>query len=234
VKAWIRRLRRRPGWVAAETRVLGFVIWLVLRLLRATTRFEVRGRERLEENWRNGRPMVFAFWHGRSIMLPFLYGGHGLYIMNSLHRDGEMITRALERFGLRATRGSSTRGAVSGTRALLRALGEGNDVALIPDGPRGPAAHAKGGVVELATMGHAPLFPVAFSARPSLRLTGWDRMMLPLPGARVICMVGEPIDTAGQAPGKQGREALRLVLERRLREVTREADRATGRVQEDA
>jgi lysophospholipid acyltransferase (LPLAT)-like uncharacterized protein len=234
MKGRIRRLRRRPGWVAMETRVSGFAIWVVLNLLRATTRLEVRGRERLEENWRDRRPMVFAFWHGRSIMLPFLYRGHGLYIMNSLHRDGEMITRALERFGLRATRGSSSRGAVSGTRALVRALREGNDVALIPDGPRGPAAHAKGGVVELAMMGHAPLFPVAFSARPSLRLTGWDRMMIPLPGARVVCVVGDPIDATGQAPGKAGREALRVVLESRLREVTREADGATGRVREDA
>ena len=227
-------LRGYPWFARSEIVALAWLAWVVLRLLRWTTRFETVGAEALEQHWADGRPMVFAFWHGRAIMLPFLVRGRrDAYIMNSTHRDGEIITRALERFGIRSTRGSSTRGAVGGTLALLRALKRGNSVALIPDGPRGPAGVAKAGAVELARTGDAPLFPLSFSASRVIRLRGWDRMMFPLPGARVVCVVGEPLAVAPiVAEGRRERESARTLLESRLNEITRRADRLAGRPEE--
>jgi lysophospholipid acyltransferase (LPLAT)-like uncharacterized protein len=234
IKRLVSRLRRHDAFARGEIAVSAWLAWLVLRLIRATTRLEIVGVEALEENWRSGRAMVFAFWHGRSIMLPFLvHGRHDAYIMNSTHRDGEIITRALERFGIHSTRGSSSRGAVGGTLSLLRALKRGNSVALIPDGPRGPAGVAKGGAVELASAGAAPLYPLAFSARHAVRLRGWDRMMLPLPGTRVVCVVDEPLAPVSSSHDRETREQLRLELERRLRAVSRRADRLVGRTEEE-
>ena len=234
VKRLLARCRERPWFARAEIAILAWLAWIVLRLLGCTTRFEVIGDEPLARRWAGGEPMVFAFWHGRSIMLPFLVRGrHDAYIMNSTHRDGAIITRALERFGIHSTRGSSSRGAVGGTLALLRALKRGNSVALIPDGPRGPAGVAKAGAVELASAGGAPLYPLAFSASRAVRLTGWDRMMFPVPGARVVCIVGEPIVLpTGGAQGRDARETARSILESRLNEVTRRADRMAGRAEE--
>jgi lysophospholipid acyltransferase (LPLAT)-like uncharacterized protein len=231
VKRILTRGRAHPGFAKAEVALLAWLAWIVLRVLRRTTRFEIVGDDALERRWAAGEPMVFAFWHGRSIMLPFLvHGRHDAYIMNSTHRDGEIITRALERFGIRSTRGSSSRGAVGGTLALLRALKRGSSVALIPDGPRGPAGVAKAGAVELASSGGAPLYPLAFSASRAIRLSGWDRMMFPVPGARVVCVVGEPLDVpAGGSDRRAERERARSLLESRLNELTRRADRLAGR-----
>lgn len=226
----MKSLRRSPRFARIEVAVLAWLAWAVLRVIRATTRLDVVGAEALEKNWEAGRPMVFAFWHGRSIMLPFLVRGRrDAYIMNSTHRDGEIITRALERFGIHSTRGSSSRGAVGGTLALLRALKKGNSVALIPDGPRGPAGVAKAGAVELANAARAPLYPLAFSASRVVRLTGWDRMMLPLPGARVVCVVGDPILPSNGGSPRAARESLRGDLERRLGELSRRSDELAGR-----
>jgi len=233
IKRLLTRLREHRGFAEAEVSVLAWLAWAVLRVLRSTTRFEVVGADRLERQWSASRPIVFAFWHGRSIMLPFLVRGRrDAYIMNSTHRDGEIITRALERFGIHSTRGSSTRGAVAGTLALLRALKRGSSVALIPDGPRGPAGVAKAGAVELASTAGAPLFPLSFSASRAIRLRGWDRMMLPVPGARVVCVVGEALAVTDGAHGRSDREVLRSALEVRLKEVTRLADRMAGRPEE--
>ncbi len=209
--------------------MFGAAIWAVLWLLRWTTRLEYEGLETVEQEWSAGRPMVLAFWHGRALMLPFIARGREAYIMNSTHRDGEIMTRTLARFGIKTTRGSSRRNAVSGTLGLLRALRRGIPVALIPDGPRGPAGIAKPGAVELAMRSGVPLLPLTFSARPALRMGGWDRMLLPLPGARVRCVVGKPIVAAGRAPSKELREELRLELEASLAELCRRADRAVGR-----
>lgn len=236
-RAWprpLRRLRRSPVYHRIEAPVLGALIWVVLWCLRMTTRFRSEGLERLERYWREGRPVVLTFWHGRAIMLPFLYRrrlarGERVWIMNSAHRDGEIITRALAHFGILSTRGSSSRGAVVGTVSLARKLRAGSDVALIPDGPRGPALEAKPGAVELAATDGAPLCPLSFSASRFVRLSGWDRMMVPLPGARVVCVVGAPIDVPRGRLTRERREALRCELQRRLTDAARRADAAVGR-----
>jgi len=250
LKRRIRGLRRRPAYAQRETMLLGALVWVLLWFLRRTTKLQLEGVEPLVDRWKSGRPMVLAFWHGRSIMLPFLLPGRPrpagatpsrddgyisqTMIMNSTHRDGEIITRALERFGVSIARGSSTRGAVAGTLTLMRSLRTGATVALIPDGPRGPAAVAKAGAVELAATAGVPLYPVACSASRSRRMTGWDRMMVPLPGARVVCVVGDPLEFSARRPTKPEREQARLRLEERLRTVTRRADRLCGRDEEDA
>lgn len=171
--------------------------------------------------------------------------------MNSRHRDGEIVSRVLAGFGIESTRGSSTRGAVPGFLNLVRASRRGMDIALIPDGPRGPAGVAKGGAAELAVATGAPLFPMAVSCSNAWRLGTWDRLLLPRPFSRMVLVVGEPIFAAsatsaranesGGAPNAEAtagtprptraleREALRAELERRLRLATAEADRLAGR-----
>jgi lysophospholipid acyltransferase (LPLAT)-like uncharacterized protein len=231
----IRRLRARPAFARAELVVTSRAIWLVMRLVRATTRLEVHGIEPLRARWAAGRPVILAFWHGRSIMLPFFYEGPGVTIMNSTHRDGQTITRALGFFGIEAVGGSANRGGVGGLLSLVRAHRKGRDLALIPDGPRGPAGEAKGGVAELARATGAPIYPLAFAASRAARATSWDRMMIPLPGARVVVVIGEPLEYAEEgsqaaaAEAKALREDLRARLEGRLNQVTLEADRLAGR-----
>jgi lysophospholipid acyltransferase (LPLAT)-like uncharacterized protein len=231
----IRRLRKRDWFARWEVAVLGGLAWALLCFIRYTTRFEVHGLEPLSEAWKSGRAVVMVGWHGRSLMLPFMYRGPGAYILSSTHRDGEIIARALARLGIQATRGSSSRRAVGGTLGLVRALRRGNDVAIVADGPRGPAGTAKSGVVDIALSSGAPLFPLVFSARPCIRMASWDRMMLPLPGARVVCVVAEPLETDSLATGKRDgdlSESLRLQLEERLSEACRRADGLVGRRQE--
>jgi hypothetical protein len=223
---------RRYGWIARlEISAAAGAIWFVLASLGATVRWSRHGSAELERCWKAGRPVLMAFWHGRSIMLPFVYRGRGACIMNSTHRDGEIVSRVLARFGIDATRGSSTRGAVPGMLGLVRAWRRGRDIALIPDGPKGPAGLAKGGAAELALATGAPLFPMAVSCSRGWRLPTWDRLLLPYPFARMVLVVGEPLVEGEGAHAARGdrREAIRAELEKRLRMATREADRLAGR-----
>jgi len=225
-----RGLRRYAPLARLEVAAAALAIRTVLVLLGSTVRWTRKSSGELERAWESGRPVLMAFWHGRSIMLPFVYRGRGACIMNSTHRDGEIVSRVLEHFGITATRGSSTRGAVPGFLGLVRASRRGLDIALIPDGPRGPAGVAKGGAAELALATGAPLFPMAVSCSRAWRLKTWDRLMLPYPFSRVVLVVGEPLqaDVASGARGGE-RETIRAELELRLRKATAEADRLAGR-----
>jgi lysophospholipid acyltransferase (LPLAT)-like uncharacterized protein len=234
-----RGLRRFEPIARLEIAAAAFAIRAVLGLLGATVRWTREGTAELERAWASGQPVLMAFWHGRSIMLPFVYRGRGACIMNSRHRDGEIVSRVLAGFGIQSTRGSSTRGAVPGVLGLVRASRRGLDIALIPDGPRGPAGVAKPGAAALALATGAPLFPMAVSCSRGWRLGTWDRLMLPRPFARMVLVVGEPLVASAAPPpehaasGRESRaeqrERLRAELERRLRRVTAQADRLAGR-----
>src|SRR5262249_15189097 len=135
--------------------------------------------------------------------------------------DGELVARWVRHFGLEVVRGSSTRGGTEALRALTAAVRAGEDVAVVPDGPRGPSEHVQPGVVVLAGLTGAPVVPFGFAARPARRLHSWDRFMIPLPFARAAAVFGKPLLIALDTE----RETARAEVERALREVTESADR---------
>ena len=140
-----------------------------------------------------GEQIIFAFWHGRLLMMPFAYPGKPAAILISQHRDGEYISRIAKIFGFQVIRGSATRGGVRAFKQMIRAIKGGLNVVITPDGPKGPRARVKSGVIELAKLTGAPIVPVSFSASRRRFLKSWDAFLLPLPFSRAVYIWGEPI-----------------------------------------
>ncbi|MBN1255427.1 MAG: lysophospholipid acyltransferase family protein [Deltaproteobacteria bacterium] len=157
-------------------------------------------------------------------MTPLVYGGGGLKILTSRHRDGELITRTVRHFGLETVRGSSTRGGIAGIKGLARALLEGYDVAIAPDGPRGPRHKVQSGIIQLARMSDRPIFSFTFSASLRKVLATWDQFLIPLPFSHGVFIWGDPI-WVGPTAGKKEMEAKAALLEKILLEITELADR---------
>jgi lysophospholipid acyltransferase (LPLAT)-like uncharacterized protein len=78
-------------------------------------------------------------------------------------------------------------------RGLLAANARGEDLVVVPDGPRGPRHEAKEGVVQLARATRLPVVAIGIAAAPAHRLRSWDRMQVPRPFARVALVLGAPI-----------------------------------------
>ena len=136
----------------------------VIRALGGTLRLRTLHADRIKAFWETGRPVIIAFWHGRQIMMPLCYGGSRLSILISQHRDGELIHRIVRRFGFDTVRGSTTRGGARALRQMARMGRAGTDLAVTPDGPKGPRCIAQAGVVELAKLTGLPIVPLTFSA----------------------------------------------------------------------
>jgi lysophospholipid acyltransferase (LPLAT)-like uncharacterized protein len=128
------------------------------------------------------------------------------------------------RVGLGVVRGSSSRGGAVALRGLARAVRAGEDVALVPDGPRGPACRLQAGIVSLAAATGAPVVPVGVAARPARRLGSWDRFMVPLPFARCAVVFGSALEVKRQ----DDREDARARIERALQDATDAADALVG------
>jgi lysophospholipid acyltransferase (LPLAT)-like uncharacterized protein len=189
---------------------------------------ELRG-EAAERLARDGTPFIVAFWHGRLMMMPpFWRSPRTLHILVSEHPDGQLIGLTAGHFGVHTIAGSTTRGGAGALRRLLRALGDGECVGVVPDGPRGPRMRAGEGVVALARMSGAPILPVTFATNRRRVLATWDRFVLALPFGRGILVWGEPVVVAPDADA-EAREAARRRLEDGLNAITAEADGLCGR-----
>jgi lysophospholipid acyltransferase (LPLAT)-like uncharacterized protein len=203
----------------------------LVRVLGSTMRIAVLGAAHVTPFWAASRPVVYAVWHGEILMIPLVnerlrrtHGARPVYVMTSRSPDGELLARFVRRFGLGVVRGSSSRGGASALRRLARRVRAGRDVAVTPDGPRGPSLQAQPGVIALAAMTGAPLVPLAFAARPSWRLRSWDAFEIPRPFARGAIAFGPPVPVEGR-----DREAARKDLEAALAELGEAARAAAAR-----
>jgi lysophospholipid acyltransferase (LPLAT)-like uncharacterized protein len=173
--------------------------------------------------WRAGTPAIYATWHGRILLLPYLYGWRRACVLASPSRDGEIVARFVARFGLEPVRGSSSRGGAEALRLLLRALDRRRDVVVVPDGPRGPREMAKLGVVVLARLSGAPIVPIAIGVSAEWRLRSWDEFRIPKPFARCVLRFGDPIRIAADAD-RSAQEAARKEVEAVLRTLCWQVD----------
>jgi len=172
----------------------------LVRGLGMTLRLSVEGVAEVAPLWRSGRPLIYALWHGQLLMIPWLNarlrrmaGARPTRVLASRSRDGELVTRYVQQFGIEVVRGSSSRGGSGAVRALLGALRAGEDIAVVPDGPRGPSRQAQPGVVTLAALSGAPIVPLGFAASPAWRLSTWDGFVVPMPFARAAATIGAPL-----------------------------------------
>ncbi len=219
--------RRRWTWrTRLWVTVLGWTIGQVLRVLHATLRLRlVDPADRLGAR-RRGERAIYAFWHDTLALMPLVvtrvYPAARAVVMLSWHRDAEIAAQAMRRFGIRAVRGSSTRGGIGALRGLLAAAARGEDIAVVPDGPRGPRHVAKAGVVQLARATGLPVVAFGAAARPAWRLGSWDRMVVPWPFARVVLVASEPVVVGDSV------EEARQAVEAALARVTRAAAAAVS------
>lgn len=196
----------------------------LIKFLQRTMKIQELNGELIRDQWTKGGNVIGAFWHGTLLMMPLVYRGRGLKVLVSRHRDGEFIGRMIKLLGVGTIRGSTTRGGASGIRGLARALKEGYDVAIAPDGPRGPRHRVQPGVIQLAKMSGCPIFPLTFSASPKKLLHTWDHFLIPFPFSRGVFMWGEPIWVDSEGDEGEVNEKT-LLLEGRLKEIAELANR---------
>ena len=207
-----------------SSRVVTFLLVTIIRFIYATMRITVVGKEILPGFAVRGEGYIGAFWHGRILMIPFLYPGKALHILVSIHRDGEIIARILSSFGFQLVRGSSSKGGSDAMREMLRLLRADNDLGIAADGPRGPAEVLKPGAAQLGRLSGKAVIPISFSASRSIRFRSWDRFMFPLPFSRGVFVVAEPV----RSEKGEEIEAFRLRIENALKEATAMADAMVG------
>ena len=97
----------------------------------------------------------------------------------------------------------------------------GYDLAITPDGPRGPCYQVQEGVISTAQLTGLAIVPVSYHLNWKIRPKSWDRFQIPLPFARCEVTTGRLIRVPREASDAE-REALRKELEQVLKDISRD------------
>jgi len=210
-------------WQRAGARLLV----LFARSLTLTLRYQWNDRSGFWENPPDS-PLIFAFWHNRILLCP---DGYEIYsrrrknskaaAIASASRDGAFLSAILERFNIQPVRGSSYKRGPQALLELVHWAQRGYDLALAPDGPRGPRYHAYDGIIALAQLTGHPIIPFGFYARRKIVIKSWDHFQIPLPFSFCEMNSGKPIYVPRDASDEE-REKLREQLEETLKEISRD------------
>jgi len=201
---------------------------LYIRFVHKTGTWQVEGGEIPGAFWRQKRPFILCFWHGRLLMMPYCWDRDvPIHMLISQHRDGQIIARTVAHFGIDTIAGSSSRGGGAALRSMVRAIRNGDCIGITPDGPQGPRMRASIGVAQVARLAGVPVIAAAFSCKPRRLTTSWDRFAFAFPFGRGAFVWGEPIIVDPNADD-DALDAARRAIEAKLNDVTDRADRLCG------
>jgi lysophospholipid acyltransferase (LPLAT)-like uncharacterized protein len=180
-------------------RLLAILGTAMLRVLLATVRFRFEDPSEFSKNSIR-EPVIICFWHNRilGITLAFLRryphrARRGVNVLTSASRDGEILAQVMGQLGMAAVRGSSSRRGSRAMRELIDLIENGYDVAITPDGPRGPRYSFGPGAISLAQLTGCPLTPMHAKFSRSFRMKTWDGFIIPLPFSEIFVKVDPPI-----------------------------------------
>jgi lysophospholipid acyltransferase (LPLAT)-like uncharacterized protein len=202
----------------------GWLLRVLVSILGGTLRWRMDDNSGVLDHTPN-KPVIFAFWHNRLFLMPYMFQKYWkprqrrAAVLVSASKDGEKLARVLTRFNLVCVRGSTSRRGREALRELARAVQDGHDVGITPDGPRGPRYRVQIGAVSLAQLTGATIIPVSYALSRKIALNSWDAFMIPLPFARCAVRLGAPIAVPHDADDAL-RENKRLELERVLQTLS--------------
>ncbi|MGA3285548.1 MAG: lysophospholipid acyltransferase family protein [Verrucomicrobiota bacterium] len=216
---------RQATW---QQRLAAILIYILIRTVGVTVRFRLADPFSLL-NKAPGEKLIFSFWHNRLALVAILRRRYVLRFaperrmagMVSASRDGGLLARVLEHFDIEPVRGSSSRRGGQALREMVSWAECGYDLAVTPDGPRGPCYTVQDGVISTAQLTGLPIVPVSYHLNWKIRARSWDRFQIPLPFARCEITVGKTMRVPREALDAE-REELRKQLEAELRAITRD------------
>jgi lysophospholipid acyltransferase (LPLAT)-like uncharacterized protein len=200
--------------IRVNPRTVGGLIAVVTRAVGWTLRIRIEDRAGVLDPAFKA-PLIWTFWHNRMFVLPLLrlrVPHRNGSVLTSASNDGEIIAAVMQRFALKSVRGSSSRRGAAALLQLAATLEAGEDVAVTPDGPRGPCYKLGPGVVFLARQTGAGILPIHVEYGCAIRLGGWDRMRIPVPFSVVRVILDQPV----MVPRDSDMEMMRQQIETKL------------------
>jgi lysophospholipid acyltransferase (LPLAT)-like uncharacterized protein len=200
----------------------------LVRFVSATIRYRWEDRTGIIAS-HDPQPVIYCIWHNRLALCLELFCRYvqshqpqrRMAAIVSASRDGAFLARVLELYRVQPVRGSSSRRGAQAMLELTTWAEKGYDLAITPDGPRGPRYVIQDGPIGLAQFTGFPIIPVAYFPVWKKCVNSWDRFQIPLPGTRCEVILGAPVTVPSDASDEE-RERLRKKLQDAMMAITQD------------
>lgn len=207
---------------ATKAKLISFVGATLVKLLCSTLRFRIHDPDGFLQ--KPDVRMTGIFWHNRLFIIPWMFTHYmkprKSVALTSASKDGEILAAFLARFGIGAVRGSSSRRGALAMLEMMRAAQAGFDVAITPDGPRGPKYRMNPGLITLAQKADIHILPISVFYSRYWELKSWDRFQIPKPFATVD-VTFLPLEKIPETDTPEAFETHRARIEQIMREAHR-------------
>lgn len=181
--------------VFLRTKILPYLAYFVIKFIYFTNK-KVYHHPKLVD----GEAYIFVAWHGDLVCQPMNYFKNRpngtIKTLISQSKDGEIISRIYSLFGGGSIRGSSSKGATKALISTIREIKSGVDIAITPDGPRGPMHTVADGVIAIAKKSGARIVVLNSKPKSYWQFNSWDKFFLPKPFGRIDFFMSEPFDVS--------------------------------------
>ena len=168
-------------------------------------------------NYPKTKQCIFVMWHSAQFLVHGFENRNKTSILISNSLDGDVVSYVAQHWGFKVKRGSSGRkGAVAATKQLYEELQNGESIAIMVDGPRGPYHKVKKGAITLCLETGVPIVPVHWYSEDKTfkKIHSWDKMQFPCGPCKIINLYGDPI-----YPNDKSEEELINEVEKSLLEL---------------
>lgn len=214
-----------PKWYQ---RLAALAVWLAVSLISFTIRYRVHDPHGYMQRT-DLKQVIYCFWHNRLSLCVKIYfkfsrrrfDAPGVAGLVSASKDGALLSAIFGCFGVQPVRGSSSRRGAQALMELTTWAQRGYDLAITPDGPRGPRYTLAEGAITLAQFTGLPLVAGSYHLGWKFSLNSWDKFQIPLPFSRCDVFLGRVFHVPRELTVAE-REKFRDLVEAELRAITRD------------
>ena len=192
--------------------VAPFILQLFVRFIYMTSKKRFHYPKAIEES----ETLIISMWHGDLIMQPLNYRNFrkngNIKVIVSEHRDGILIRKVCNYLGVYDIQGSSSRGAVRALMGAIKEIKKGTDIAITPDGPKGPRFSVADGIVAIAQKTNTRIIALNSICSSYWQFKSWDKFIIPKPFGTIDFYISEPFSVENL----ETEEAKKIIKEKLL------------------
>ena len=195
---------------------------IVLKIWLKTLRFTV-DEQSLEALRYDEKPPMQLLWHNRLFIAAVVRRRFGnnktqCAALISASKDGAWLAALYQLLGIKPIRGSSSWRGGAALKEAVRIMEDGYDLAITPDGPRGPCYTITDGPANIAKHSACSIILASATFHRSKRLNSWDGFYVPYPFSRItlraICYAN--LDAMLEANNTEPEDATMLIRKKLL------------------
>jgi len=175
------------------TKIVPFFLQLFVRFIFITSKKHFH-----YANVDSEETLLIAMWHGDLLMQALNYRefrkNGSVKVIVSEHKDGLIIKKVCEYLGVKGIAGSSSKGAIKALKNAIKEIRNGGDVAITPDGPRGPRFSVANGIVAISKKTNTRIVSLNSIPQKYWQINSWDKFIIPKPFGTIDFYVSDPFD----------------------------------------